>query len=158
MEILEGDEMFLNPSGGAGGGKGGSDAHVTQTQTNPVVPDDMKGIADALNAISGGMLGSPVNFGPTGMDAPPAGPLIPEGSMGNMYASPGFANGFNRRNVMGMGRGAPGGRFGRGRMPMPRSYGDMFAMTPPRYSVGSGGTGSPIPMGGNIPPPETRVG
>jgi hypothetical protein len=152
MHIDEGDELFLNPTGGMGGKKEGSDTSVTHTTTNPVVPEDMKGIADALNAISGGMLGAPVNFGATGLDAPKAGPLIPEGSMGNMYASPGFASGFNRRNVMGMGRPPPGRGFGRG-TPMPRSYGDMFSMTPPRYSVGSGGSspGPGVMGGGQVP-------
>lgn len=135
-----------SPSGGGGGGKGGSDAHVTQTQTNPLVPDDMHGIADALNAISGGTLGAPVNFGATGLDAPKSGPMIPQGSMGDMYSKPGFMNGFNGGNVMGNGRQI--NRVANRPMMRPRSYGDLFSMRRPPMNMNAP---APIPQTMNAP-------
>lgn len=86
------DGLFGGGSGGSSGG-GSTDSNVTTTVTNPVVPDDMKALADALNAIATGTLGSPVNFGPTAIDAPSSGPLIPQASMGTMFANPAFQSG-----------------------------------------------------------------
>lgn len=76
-----------------GGGGGGTNANITTTQTNPVVPDDMKALADSLNAIATGQLGAPVNFGPTGIDAPKGPPLVPQASMGQMFSQPAFQAG-----------------------------------------------------------------
>jgi hypothetical protein len=138
MHIDNDSELYLNPTGGGGGSSGGSDTHVTQTTTNPVVPEDMKGIADALAAITGGNLGAPVNFGRTGLDAPDQGPLIPQASMGQMFSNPAFQMGANRQNVMGQGRGLPP----RPMMARPRSYGDMFSMNGIPVNTGA-------PMGGS---------
>ena len=92
----------------SGGGKGGSDANITMTQTNPVVPDDMKALADSLNAIATGQLGAPVNFGAIpGLDAPQGQGqnLVPQPSMGNVFAQQPFQMGMNRMGGGGQGMG-----------------------------------------------------
>lgn len=143
MDINEFDGISLNPSGGGGGG-GSQNAHVTSTQTNPVVPSGFEGLADMLRNIATGMGGAPVNFGRTGLDAPSSGPLIPQASMGSLFSSPAFMNGFNRLGVNG---GGSRMRFGgSGVVPQPtpinppqlkntwknpRTYGDMFSMDVP---------------------------
>ena len=124
MEINNYDEIYLNPSGGGGGG---GDAHVTTTQTNPVVPEGFQGLADMLRNLASGMGGSPVNFGTfPGLDRGLGSrALIPQPSMGNMFSSTPFNLGFNRQNAMGS--GASQGRSNRS-MGMPgRSVGDMFS-------------------------------
>lgn len=94
---LDYSQKYIYSFGGGGGGGGGSDTNVTTTTTNPVVPDDMKSLADAMNAISTAMTGSPVNFGKIpGLDAPSSGPLIPKPSFGNMFASAPFQAGARR--------------------------------------------------------------
>lgn len=94
---LDYSQKYIYSFGGGGGGGGSSDTNVTTTTTNPVVPDDMKSLADAMNAISTAMTGSPVNFGKIpGLDAPSSGPLIPQPSMGNMFASAPFQAGARR--------------------------------------------------------------
>jgi len=132
MNLNEGEEFFLNPSGGGGGG-GGQDVNVTSTTTNPVVPDRMKALDNALTSISTALTGAPVNLGALpGLDAPKRGPLIPPPSMGNMFASSPFQMGAGGMNAMG----------GAGRRPSsipqrsnpatrptsaPRSIGDLFS-------------------------------
>ena len=127
----DGPLALANPSGGGGGSS--NDMKVTNTTTNPVVPNDMKALADSMNAVATGGMGAPANFGPIpGLDAPSSGPLIPQPSMGNMLASTPFQMGANRMGVNGgMMRPRPMGRMTR---PMPRSWGDLFAM-----NGGSGG-------------------
>lgn len=85
-----------------GGSSGGGSSHITQTVTNPKVPKGFEGLAEALKLISSGMLGAPVNLGPIpGLDAPKSGPLIPQGSMGNLMSNPAFQMGAGGLGVMG---------------------------------------------------------
>lgn len=145
----EGPLALANPSGG-GGGKGDNSMNVTQTTTNPVVPDDMKALADSMNAIATGNIGAPANLGPIpGLDAPRSGPLVPQPSMGSLYGSAPFQMGANGMNVMGRGRrmGYGGGRMGMLSRPMPRSWGDLFSMTPSSGLGGSSSNGMGIPSG-----------
>lgn len=93
--------IYLNPSG-AGGGGGGTDAHVTTTQTNPVIPDAAKPLFNSMLAIATGMQGSPVNFGKIpGLDAPPT--RMPTASLGNLLMSPAFMAGANRLSPLSVG-------------------------------------------------------
>ena len=93
--------IYLNPSG-AGGGGGGQDAHITTTQTNPVVPDRAKPLSDAMLAISTALQGSPVNFGRIpGLDAPPT--RMPVASLGDLLMSPAFMAGAMRQSPLSVG-------------------------------------------------------
>lgn len=132
MNLEHDSQIFFSPTGGGGGGSD-SGTHITTTQTNPVVPEGMGGIADALSGISEGTLNAPVNLGPLpGLDAPKAGPLTPQASMGNMFANPAYQMGASGMNVAGQGR-MPPGRDTR-MIHQPRSYGDLFSMRSPRMS------------------------
>lgn len=87
--------MYLNPTGGGGGG--GGNQHITTTQTNPVVPDDMKPLADSMNAVATGTIGAPVNFGAIpGFDAPATTRNGP--SLGSLLTSLPFLQGIMRAN------------------------------------------------------------
>ena len=138
MHNIDYSEKNLCSFGSAGsGGGGGTDTNVTTTTTNPVVPDEAKPLMDALMGISTAMTGSPVNFGKIpGLDAPQSGPLIPQPSMGSMFAS----TPFNRFRVTGQPIGGASNRFAM-TQPMPRppapvmtgknpsntgSWGDMY--------------------------------
>ena len=155
MHLELNDEMFLNPTG-AGGGNKDSGTNITTTQTNPVVPEDMKGIADALAGISEGTLNAPVNLGAIpGLDAPKSGPLTPQASMGSMFANPAYQMGAGGMGVTGQGR-MPG-RDTRS-IHQPRSYGDLFAMRGPRQTSGAGTTFAPIGGGGGYVPPVANGG
>lgn len=161
MHLELNDEMFLNPTG-SGGGKGESGTNITTTQTNPVVPEDMKGIADALAGISEGTLNAPVNLGAIpGLDAPKTGPLTPQASMGNMFSNPAYQMGASGMGVTGQGR--VGNRDTRS-IHQPRSYGDLFAQRGPRMTSGAGTRFAPIPPpnagmgGGYVPPPTANAG
>ena len=116
------------------GGNGGADTKVTQTTTNPKVPSDMMTLADALNFISTGLLGNPMNFGSTGLDAPKQPMQV--ASMGDMFAKPGFQMGANRLSPMGRGRNPSMAARGIAQTPASKgktSYGDLFSRTAPSY-------------------------
>lgn len=123
------------PIGGGGGSSipSNTSSHITQTVTNPVIPDEYKPLANSLNAIATGLTGAPVNFGPIpGFDAP-ATQRTPGGSLGSLLANIGFQQGANRINPV-TGRGVVpqinmGGR--RPMMPMgrrPFSWGDLLSL------------------------------
>lgn len=101
-------------------GLSGGGQEITTTQTNPKVPKEFEGVANMLRLLASGMLSSPMNFGPTGLDAPASGPLVPQPSMGNLFTSSPYQMGANRMRIAGgsrmgnMGKGGNWGEFFKG--------------------------------------------
>lgn len=95
MDINEGEELYLNPSGNGSSGGG----NVTHTQTNPVVPSRARPISDAMLAIATAMQGAPVNFAPIpGLDANQT--RMPIANLGSLLSNPYFGAGASRTSPL----------------------------------------------------------
>lgn len=111
-------------------GGGGGDTSVTTATANPKVPKGFEGLAEMLKLLSSGMLASPTNFGPTGLDAPAGGALVPQPSMGSLFGSTPYQMGANRRQIGGGNR-----TLGTSSTTAPKSWGDLFTRKPPVSEV-----------------------